>query len=120
MFIGAFMPPQGSTEQSMREEGELARSGSTLKADACTRAGFLPISLTCVPLEALINIDVFLRLITNDSSGQRHQFSLYSGARNQFRELHRQRLMEAGVQFVYIPIAAHQTFRMQFEKHLDT
>src|ERR1700722_3262311 len=79
------------------------------------RAGYLPLSLDRVPLAAMKNIDIFVRAAAE--SGQ-ESFALFRASAIDFTDLHRQRLVQAGVKFIYIPVAQQSAFRRQREASL--
>lgn len=99
---------------SVQESG-LLRSGSPGQIGAA-RSGYLPLSLDHVRVETLATIPVHLRAGSGDSPLTR--FTLYSSESARFTEAHRQRLQQAGVRFIYIPMSHQARFREQVENQL--
>jgi HD-GYP domain-containing protein (c-di-GMP phosphodiesterase class II) len=79
------------------------------------QAGYIPISLHCVPLAALQGIPVYLRTSRDD----RHPFTLYSSADITFGAHQRDRLLDRAVQFIYIAMQDHARFSTQTETQLN-
>jgi HD-GYP domain-containing protein (c-di-GMP phosphodiesterase class II) len=84
------------------------------------QAGFLPISLGRLPIQALGGIPVYLRMGNpKREDPAQNRFTLLSADSAAFEEATRRRLLSHGVRFVYIPIAAHDRFRKQTELHIE-
>src|SRR5262245_557520 len=113
-------PPLPASE---RDHASMAAGGG---ATTSSRAGYIPISLEQLPVESLAEMPVFVRLAadhplaqsTKDEGG--NGFRLYASPQVRFAELHRRRLREHGVKFVYIRTADHTRFRKQTEARLDS
>lgn len=80
------------------------------------RSGYLPISLARVPLRALEGISVYLR--SPNGPDKKEAFTLLCSENAPITEKHRERLTEAGVKFIYIPMGKQAQFREQTEARL--
>ena len=76
---------------------------------AC-RSGYLPVPLRCVPPESLAQLTVHL------TKGE--EFPLYRALGTQFAPCDRDRLLENGVEFVYIPTRDHRDYYRTVEANL--
>jgi len=94
---------------------DLVLSGGLGLTSSSARAGFLPISLERVPLEALQGINVHLRA---SGAEKKEAFVLFRGSSVPFTEEHRKRLTGAGVKFIYIAMSEQDRFRKQTEANL--
>ncbi|MBN1764507.1 MAG: HD domain-containing protein [Sedimentisphaerales bacterium] len=83
----------------------------TLDKISCRQAGYLPVPLRNVPPESLAELDIYL------SSGSSYQ--LYRTPDLHFGPKDQQRLMESGVEFVYISIKDHQKYYRMIEESLE-
>jgi len=112
-------PQPGSAE---RDHASMGAAGGTTTS---SRAGFIPISLEQLPVESLAELPVYVRLAadhplakgTDDQDG--NGFRLYASPQVRFAELHRRRLRDHGVKFVYIRTSDHTKFRKQTEARLE-
>ena len=95
---------------------DVVLSGGFGTSSNSARAGYLPICLERVPLEAFKEISVYLR--SDDKSKESETFRLYCSPNVRFTQSHRERLIAAGVKFVYIPMAEQAKFRQQTEDTL--
>ncbi|HSU67618.1 MAG TPA: hypothetical protein VLJ39_12155, partial [Tepidisphaeraceae bacterium] len=91
-------------------------SGEAGSAANSARAGFLPIGIARAPLAAFRGIAVYLR---NTTAGGSEAFTLYCSEHVRLTESTRDRLAQAGVKFVYIPIVKQSQFREQIEAALQ-
>jgi len=116
---------KAGVKDSVREQ-DLLQSGGFGRSTNSARAGFLPISLEHAPLGALSGLEVYIR-VKPAGQGAAEQpraddstpgFRLYCKSSMRFTEVHRRRLAESGVKFVYIKIADQSRFRQQNEAHL--
>jgi HD-GYP domain-containing protein (c-di-GMP phosphodiesterase class II) len=80
------------------------------------RSGFLPVSLSRLPLPALEGIAVYLRSAAGPD--KKETFTLFSAENLRFTQQHQERLTAAGVKFVYISMAQQAQFRAQTENKL--
>src|SRR5215212_4831499 len=98
-------------------------SGGFGTSSTSARAGFLPIALARAPIGAFDSIPVYLRTRSDDGNGKhdphKEAFTLFSAEHVRFTEQHRQRLIDRGVKFVYIPIVLQSRFRGQTEAQLQ-
>src|SRR5207248_1842274 len=115
---------QGSTGAAVTER-DLVLSGGFGKSTNSARAGFLPIGLEHAPLGSLNGIPVYVRsrpgdpLPTEGAADNSHPgFSLYCAQETRFAEIHRRRLLDHDVRFVYIRMADQSRFRQQTESRL--
>ena len=93
-----------------------ALSGSFGTPANSARAGYLPICLSRAPLGAFEGIPVYLR---NTAGGGAEAFMLYCAEHVRLTTTHRDRLEQADIRFVYIPIARQAQFRRQTEDQLQ-
>lgn len=108
---------QDNTAPRVREQ-DLLQSGGPARAATSSRAGYIPIGLSHVPIPALRGIGVHLRMIGDGPDGPCVSFPLYCADTDRFEEHHRKRLMEHRVKFVYIRMADQSRFRSQTEEAL--
>ncbi|MCP4592889.1 MAG: HD domain-containing protein [bacterium] len=100
----------------MASQPDLALSGGGGTAVSSSRAGYLPVCLSSVPSAALAGIPLHLRSeLSNDGAG----FVLHRDDRAGFTEKDRRRLLEDGIDFVYIRISDQRRFREQNEAQLE-
>lgn len=102
-------------------EQDLVLSGGFGRSSNSARAGFLPIGLEHLPLRALEGIGVYIRVKPEPGNEDLHHascFRLYCAAEIRFADLHRRRLQESGVRFIYIRMADQSRFRQQTESAL--
>ncbi|HUO09503.1 MAG TPA: HD domain-containing phosphohydrolase [Phycisphaerae bacterium] len=86
---------------------------------SAARAGYLPIPLDRLLIDALSGIPIYLHTGAGSSaSAAAPRFTLYSSETARFSESHRARLHSVGVKFVYIPVSHHSRFQTQVEEHL--
>jgi HD-GYP domain-containing protein (c-di-GMP phosphodiesterase class II) len=106
-------------------EQDLVLSGGFGTSSNSARAGYLPVALEHLPLESLSGVGVYIRVRSTSPSltagvappsGHDTTFRLYCADKVHFTEMHRRRLLEHGVRFVYIRMADQQRFREQNEK----
>jgi HD-GYP domain-containing protein (c-di-GMP phosphodiesterase class II) len=115
-----------STGTVQVQEKDLLLSGGFGRSSNSARAGFLPVALDRVPLGALEGVQVYVRVrsdASNDwASGMpaHGAFRLYCAENVRFADVHRRRLIEHGVRFIYIRMSDQSRFRRQTETHLDT
>ena len=88
-------------------------SGSKAKEVSSARAGYLPIVLNHVPAASFKGMGIYLRVRPEEGG-----FALYAGDHLEFSDRDRARLLEQGVQTVYIRIADQARFRRQVEDRL--
>ncbi|HTL30203.1 MAG TPA: hypothetical protein VL282_13315, partial [Tepidisphaeraceae bacterium] len=89
---------------------DVVLSGGFGTSSNSARAGYLPICLERVPLAAFDNISIYLR--SNDPTADGNEtFRLYCSPTVRFTQQHRERLIQHGVKFVYIPMAEQARFR---------
>lgn len=75
------------------------------------QAGYLPVPLRCVPSTALAGIEIYLA-----SGGA---YSLYSSIDLNFGDRDCERLLDSGVEFVFVSVRDHQTYYSTIENSLD-
>lgn len=100
----------------MRKQ-DLVLSGGFGTSTNSARAGYLPISLERAPMEAFNSIPIYLR--STDKKENQEAFNLYCAEHVRFSETHRDRLINGGVKFIYIPMAHQSKFRQQTEACLE-
>jgi HD-GYP domain-containing protein (c-di-GMP phosphodiesterase class II) len=106
-------------------EKDLVLSGGQGKSSNSARAGFLPIALERVPLGALEGVQVYVRVKPGETGDwvaglpAQGAFRLYCAENVRFADVHRRRLIDHGVKFVYVRMADQSKFRKQTEAHLD-
>lgn len=104
-------------------ERDTLQSGGTGRPHNSARAGFLPVPLDRMPLEALRNIAIYVRLCPGLEEGtpdpEHPGFRLYSAENVRFGEEHRRRLLDRGVKFIYLRMADQSRFRRQTEDNLS-
>jgi len=105
----------------MRSESLLTAPG--LHCDPISsRAGFLPICLSHLPVRALADIPVYLRSHGGEkghTGAAGNTFALFRAKHLCFDDDCRRRLLGHNVRFVYIPIAFHEKFRRQTEAQIQ-
>jgi HD-GYP domain-containing protein (c-di-GMP phosphodiesterase class II) len=85
-----------------------------------SHAGLMPVSLSCLPIQSLRHIDVYLRADGNDpAAAAGDAFTLFCAGTILFDQDCRQRLLDHDVQFVYIPISQHDRFSKQTESEIE-
>ncbi len=112
----------GSTGANPMAERDVLLSGGAGKNVNSARAGFLPVSLERVPVGALKGVGVYVRArpgLNLGEAAEAGQFALYCASDLRFTEMHRRRLIEHGVKFIYIRIADQSRFRVQTEQQLE-
>lgn len=77
----------------------------------CTQAGYLPVPLRVVPPESLDQLNIYLA--TEDS------YSLYRSVAFHFSNQDVQRLIEGGVEFVYVSVHDHQVYYRTMESAIE-
>jgi len=82
------------------------------KRPLCCQAGYLPVPLRSVPAEGLTGLEVYLA-----GNGE---YSLYSAIGLEFGPGDSQRLLENGVEFVYVSVHDHQAYYRTMENALET
>lgn len=105
---------------------DLTLSGGLGRSTNSSRAGFLPIGLEHAPIGALNGIPVYVRVRPGETpptapeghEGEHAGFRLYCTESVRFSEVHRRRLLEHGVKFVYIRMVDQARFRQQTESKL--
>jgi HD-GYP domain-containing protein (c-di-GMP phosphodiesterase class II) len=106
-------------------EKDLVLSGGQGKSSNSARAGFLPIALERVPLAALEGVQVYVRVKPGETGDwmaglpAQGAFRLYCAESVRFADVHRRRLIDHGVKFVYVRMADQSKFRKQTEAHLE-
>ncbi len=95
---------------------DVVLSGGFGTSSNSARAGYLPICLERVPLEAFKEISVYLR--ADEKTKDTETFRLYCSPNVRFTQGHRERLIAHGVKFVYIAMADQARFRQQTEDTL--
>lgn len=103
--------PASGSGQSL--EQKVVLSGGAAVHGSSSRAGFLPLPLKRVPIGALEGIETYLRCREGVEA-----FTLYSTASQALKEEDRSRLLESGVEFLYIRMADHDRFRRQVDQKL--
>ncbi len=86
-------------------------SDSIAKGKICSQAGYLPIPLSVVPPESLDQIGIYL------AKGQ--SYSLYSSLEFNFSKKDVQRLIESGVEFVYVSVKDHHAYYRTMENSIQ-
>lgn len=112
----------GSTSGTVSQK-DLTLSGGFGRSTNSARAGFLPIGLEHAPIGALNGIPVYVRVRPGDTphegpEAEQAGFRLYCTESVRFSEVHRRRLLDHGVKFVYIRMVDQARFRMQTESRL--
>jgi len=97
---------------------DVVLSGGFGTSSSSARAGYLPICLARAPLDAFDGISVFIRKDESADKGAHESFTLYCSPNVRFSTQHRERLIDHGVKFVYIPVAEQSRFRQQTEATL--
>lgn len=77
----------------------------------CSQAGLLPVPLRCVPVESLINLEIYLQ-----TGGK---YSLYNAKGLHFGRRDAERLLERKIEYVYISVKDHQVYYETMEKALS-
>lgn len=86
-------------------------SFNTLGRKLCHQAGYLPVPLSSVPHESLAELEVYL---FNNRSYQLYRSTELSFDRKDYR-----RLIDSGVEFVYVSVRDHQAYYRTIEKSLE-
>lgn len=107
------------SETDRAGDSRLPKTAGAASHNASARAGFMPLSLEHVVIEGLDSIPVYLRTLSGRGADACYRFTLFSAIVGRFSELHRARLRESGVRFIYIPLQEQMRFRRQVEAHLD-
>ncbi|MBN1765602.1 MAG: HD domain-containing protein [Sedimentisphaerales bacterium] len=81
------------------------------KRSLCCQAGYLPVPLGCVPVESLSGLEIYLA--TGDG------YSLYSAVDLDFNKDDSQRLLNSGVEFVYVSVRDHKVYYRTMENALQ-
>ena len=84
---------------------------NTLDYKLCRQAGYLPVPLHSVPPEGLADLEVYL---FNGRS-----YHLYRSTDLHFGQRDYQRLIDSGVDFVYVSVKDHQVYYRTIEKSLE-
>src|SRR5689334_14487423 len=84
---------------ALMNEADLSQSGMGV-ARASARSGYMPVPLEQLLLNALKDLPAYL----NTGKGGAERFTLYCSAGSRFTEAHRERLRDAGVKFIYLPM----------------
>lgn len=93
-------------------ESSLTDSASESGAKTiCCQAGYLPVPLRCVPEECLKDMDIYL--------ANKDEYLLYSSTETPFSRHDLERLLESGVEFVYVSIRDHQTYYRTMEQAIE-
>jgi HD-GYP domain-containing protein (c-di-GMP phosphodiesterase class II) len=113
-----------TTDGPSVSEASVLLSGGAGKQVNSARAGFLPIAIERVPVGALHEIPVYVRASGTGKAFVKEdlvqgQFALYCADNVRFTEVHRRRLMDHGVRFLYIKMADQSRFREQVEAKLE-
>ena len=82
------------------------------KQPLCCQAGYLPIPLRCVPAEGLAGLEVYL--------ANNGEYSVYSPIELEFGSQDFQRLLENGVEFVYVSVHDHQAYYRTIENAIES
>ncbi len=77
----------------------------------CCQAGYLPVPLRNVPAESLEQLEIYLV--------NRGEYLLYSSIETRFAKGDVDRLLNGGVEFVYVSTKDHQTYYQMMEQALD-
>lgn len=102
-----------SPEKSSTAEEQADLSGSPMRTTTSSRAGFLPVKLARTPLAALEGISIYLRSPESESG-----YRLYKHGCYKFSDTARQRLLNNGVEFIYIQMSDQSRLRKQIDAHL--
>jgi HD-GYP domain-containing protein (c-di-GMP phosphodiesterase class II) len=94
-------------------------SGDWGRRENSAQAGFLPISVSRLPLGAYNRIAFYLRSGRDGRGENSESFTLYCGENVPFRRDHRQRLIDKDIRFVYIRMVDHDRFRAALSERLD-
>ena len=78
-------------------------STQLLESKLCHQAGFLPVPLRSVPPASLEKLEIYL------NNGQ--TYSLYRNVGLRFEPEDYKRLLNSGVEFVYVSVRDHQAYR---------
>jgi HD-GYP domain-containing protein (c-di-GMP phosphodiesterase class II) len=113
MAIELVTPEHGNAAKSYAPE-QASSNASHPGSPAPARAGYLPVPLDQVLVRALRGMPVYLQTAQEEEE----RFTLYCAAETRFTEFNRNRLKEAGVRFIYLPMEAHSRFQVQVEKEL--
>lgn len=81
------------------------------KGKICSQAGYLPIPLHCVPADSLAGLQIFL--------AGKGGYSLYSAIDMRFEQRDSKRLLDSGVEFVYVSVKDHQVYYKTMEGALE-
>ena len=90
---------------------EIQAESSNATLPLCCKAGYLPAPLRCVPAGSLSGIELYL--------ASRNGYSLYSSADLSFGNPDAARLLDSGVEFVYISVRDHRKYYDTIEKSLE-
>ena len=82
------------------------------KRQICCQAGYLPVPLHCVPAESLAGLKIYLP--------GKGGYSLYSSVNLCFDSEDSRRLLESGVEFVYVSVKDHQAYYRTMENAIET
>ena len=82
------------------------------KRPVCSQAGYLPVPLRCVPAESLAGLQIYLP--------GKGGYSLYSAIDMRFDSRDAERLLESGVEFVYVSVKDHQAYYRTMEDTIET
>jgi len=86
---------------------DIMMAGQTQK-QLCSRAGFLPVPLQTVPPESLTQLEIYI------DNGE--NYSLYNASGLEFLPKDSERLLNYGIQFVYVSVRQHQEYYKTVEK----
>jgi len=86
---------------------EINNAEKSTEKQLCTQAGYLPVPLRAIPPDSLYQLNVYL--------AKENSYSLYRSNDLQFSDHDIQRLIESGVEFVYVSVQDHQTYYRTME-----
>jgi HD-GYP domain-containing protein (c-di-GMP phosphodiesterase class II) len=78
----------------------------------CTQAGYLPVPLRAVPPESLNQLNIYL--------AKEENYSLYRSQDLHFSNQDIHRLLDSGVEFVYVSVQDHQAYYRTMETAIQT
>ncbi|MBN1845680.1 MAG: HD domain-containing protein [Sedimentisphaerales bacterium] len=91
----------------MKQRPKTDKGATNHRGQLCTQAGYLPVPLRTVPLEILADLSIFL--LQND------EYSLYRSIGLHIESKDVQRLLDSGVEYVYISVKDHQAYYRTIE-----
>jgi HD-GYP domain-containing protein (c-di-GMP phosphodiesterase class II) len=92
----------------MKHDVDPGMSHNQTETNLCSRAGYLPVPLRCVPPESLAQLNIYL--------AKENDYCLYRSTGLHFSPKDTQRLLESNVEFVYVSTRDHEVYYQTMEK----